>query len=105
VKILLRRRDVDPLTGPAAIRVRRSMKRLMYVAHEMDQEGEVAGGTPFIVIAVAKTTSILIDFRRDAISAWAPRWQIVLVILKANIDVMPGCRGPIFLAELGVGPN
>ena len=77
----------------------------MYIGYEMDQKREVAGGAPFIVVAIAKSTSILVDFGRDAISARAPRWQIVLVILKANIDVMPGCRGPIFLVELGVGPN
>jgi hypothetical protein len=40
-------------------------------------------------------------FLRDTVSAWAPPRYILLRILKAYVDAMPGCRGPIFLASLG----
>ena len=81
MEIILCRRDVHLLARPAAIGVRRRMHRLMVVAHEMDQKREVAGGAPFIIVAIAKTTSVLIDFRSDTISVWAPRRQILLAPL------------------------
>src|SRR5438132_4216257 len=62
MEILLYRRDVDLLAGPAAIGVRRGMQRLMNVADEMDQKREVAGRTPFVIIPVAKATRVFIDF-------------------------------------------
>ena len=65
MEIFLYRRDVDLLAGPAAIGVRRGMQRLMNVADEMDQKREVAGRTPFVIIAVAKATCILVDFGGD----------------------------------------
>jgi hypothetical protein len=105
VKILLGRRDVNLLAGAATVGVGRCMERLMYIGYEMDQKREVAGGAPFIVVAIAKSTSILVDFGRDAISARALRWQIVLVILKADVDVMPRCRRAIFAPELSIRPN
>src|ERR1700730_1937104 len=92
VKIPLRRRNVDLLARPAAIGVSGGMERLMYIAYEIDQKREVDLRSPFVVIAVAKTTSILVDFRRDAISAWAPRRQIRFAVLQADVDVMPGSR-------------
>ena len=76
MEILLCRRHVDALARAAAIRVSRRMQRLMDVAHEMDEKREVPGGAPFIVAPITKTTGILIDFRRDTISVWAPRRYI-----------------------------
>ena len=77
----------------------------MDVAHEMNEKREVAGGAPFVIVAIAKATGILVDFRRDAVSLWAPRRQILLRVLAADVDVMPSRRLSIFLAKLGVRPN
>jgi hypothetical protein len=49
------------------------MLGLMDVADEVDQKREVAAGSPFVIVAIAKTTGVLIDFRGDAISLGAPR--------------------------------
>jgi hypothetical protein len=81
------------------------MQGLMEVADEMDQKCEVADGAPFVVIFVAKTAGVRVDFRRDAIPLRAPRRHIALGILQADVDVMPRRRCPVLLAELGVRPD
>ena len=89
MEILLCRRNVHLLARAAAIGVRRRMQRLMYVADEMNEKCEVAGGAPFVIVAIAKPAGVLIDFCRDAISIWAPRRHIALAILQADVDVVP----------------
>jgi hypothetical protein len=49
------------------------MQRLVDVADEVNEKRKVAGGAPFVVIPISKTTCILIDFCWDAIPLWAPR--------------------------------
>ena len=69
MEILLGWHHIDPLTYSATIRVGSGMQRLVNIADEMDQEGEVAGCTPFVIIALAKATGKLVDFGGDAIPA------------------------------------
>jgi hypothetical protein len=61
VQIIFRRRDVHLLACQAAIGVRRRVQRLMNVAYEMDQKGEVAGRASFVVIFIAKPLDVLVD--------------------------------------------
>jgi len=81
MEIILRRRDVDLLTRAAAIGIRRGMQRLMDVADEMDEEREVAGGAPFVVITVTKALRVLVDFGHDAIPVRAARRNIRFLVL------------------------
>src|SRR5438876_846452 len=76
VEILFRWCDVDPLARSAPVSVRHGMQRLMDVGDEMDEKGEVAGRSPFIVIPLANPTCILVDLRRDAIPLGTPPQQI-----------------------------
>ena len=99
MEVLLRRRKVDLLARAAAISVGDRMQRLMDVADEVDEKGEVAGCAPFVVIPVAKPAGVLVDFRLDAIPLRTPRRHVAIAILQANVDKVPGRRGPIFLAE------
>jgi hypothetical protein len=92
--------------GKKSVRLPGEARRqgLMDVADEMDEKGQVAGGSicrnPF-----TEPLRILVDFRGDAIPWWAPRSHILLSVLMADVDVMPRSRCPVFLVKLGVGPN
>jgi hypothetical protein len=74
VEIVLCLRHADLLAGPGSVSVRDRTHRLMDVADEVDEKGEVTGGTgtPFVVIRVTRTLGVVIDFRRDAIPLEAP---------------------------------
>ena len=39
----------------------------MDVADEVDEKSNVAGSAPLVIIPIAKTLSVLVDFRSDAI--------------------------------------
>jgi hypothetical protein len=69
MKILLCRHNVNLLARSPAIGIRGGMQRLVNVTNEMDEKRKVAGAAPFIIIAIAKATGVLVDFGRDAISA------------------------------------
>jgi hypothetical protein len=48
------------------------MQRLVDVADETNEKGELTGGTPLVVIPITKALRVLIDFGRDAVPLWAP---------------------------------
>ena len=73
MEILLHRLHVDTLARATAIGICCGMQRLVDVADEVNEKRKVAGGAPFVVIPISKTTCILIDFCWDAIPLWAPR--------------------------------
>jgi hypothetical protein len=81
--------DVHLLARAAAVGIRRRVQRLMDVAHEMDEKCQSARGAPFIVTAILKAKGVLVDFRGNAVAVWAAGLQILLTILKAQIDVVP----------------
>ena len=94
MEILLCPRDVGALARPASLGVGRCMQRLMDVAYKMNQKSEVAGGAPFIVVAIAKAADVLVDFRRHAVPVWAPRRQICFAVLISRTSAELGCLLP-----------
>jgi hypothetical protein len=89
VEILFRWRDIHLLARAATIGVGRGMERLMDIADEMDEKRKVTSSTPFIVIAILKATGVLVDFSGNAVAVWAAGLQVLLTILKAQINVVP----------------
>src|SRR5262249_156237 len=73
MEILLLRHYTYHLANTTPVRIRCCMQRLMNVADEMDQECEVAGGAPFVIVAITKPSSVLVNFRSHTIPVRAPR--------------------------------
>src|SRR5579863_3349036 len=68
MQIRLRRNDVDCLAGSAPVCVSRGMQRLMDIGHEMNEEGEIACGAPFVELPDAQPMRVLVDFGGYAVS-------------------------------------
>jgi hypothetical protein len=71
----------------------------MDVADEMNQECQIAGRAPFVVVAVLEALCVLIDFSDDAVALAAFPCDIGLRILKTNIDEVPFFRRRVLFAK------
>ena len=83
----------------ALVRVVRGVQRLMDIADEMDQEGQISVGAPLVIISFFQALRVVVDFVGDAVPAGAFAGNLVALILEANVDEVPRLRGRIFLAK------
>src|SRR5258708_1105049 len=80
----------------AAISVVRCMKRLMNVANKMNQECEIAGGSPTVVVFLLEAPRVLVDFTGNAVATRASRRNVAPLVLQTYVDVVPWSRPAVF---------
>ena len=96
--------DLDAI-APLVSVVRR-MQRLMQIADKMDQERQIAGSPPSVVVLFFEASRIFVDLAGDAITAGASQRQSIRsTVFQTNVDEVPGRRRRIFFAELPVRAN
>ena len=90
---------------PPRSAVARGVQRLMDVADEVDQEGEIAERAPAVVVPVFQTLGVLVDFSGDAVAAGASRGDVGAPVLQTDVDEVPGRGCMVFVAEFSVRQN
>jgi hypothetical protein len=91
MQILFYRRDVDPLARSAPDRRSLSYAELMDV--EMNEKGKVAGGTPFVVIPIAKALrGVLVDFPTSHNSRPRDNRIVPVILQQAQSLIEPRIR-------------
>ena len=92
MKILRARIRIDLDTVAAVIGIVGRMERLMEIADEMDQEREVTGRAPSVVISVFQSLRVFVDFIGDAVTARASPGDVPSRIAQTNVDEVPRTR-------------
>jgi len=62
---------------------------LVNIADQMNQEGQITAGAPFVTIPLFEAVHVLIDFRRNADPARASRRSISPPVLQTDVNVVP----------------
>ena len=99
MKVLRARIRIDLDTVAAVIGIVGRMERLMEIADKMDQEREVAGRAPSVVISVFQSLRVFVDFIGDAVTARASPGDVPSRIAQTNVDEVPRTRRRSFLAK------
>jgi hypothetical protein len=76
VEIFSARLRIDLDAIATSVRVIRGVQRLMDIADEMDQERQIAGSAPPVVVLFFEASRIFVDLAGDAVTAAASRGNV-----------------------------
>lgn len=105
VKILRANGRIDRYAVAAAVGIAGRVQRLMDIADEVDQEGEITERAPAVVVPIFQALGVLVDFGGDAVAAGTSRGDVGAPILQTDVDEVPGRGRMVFVAEFSIRQN